>query len=143
MTCIFCHIVNGLSPASIVCQDEHVMAFMAIRPTTPGECLVIPKAHVDHFTDLDDETAQLIMVVAQRLGRRLRRVFNPLRVGMLVHGFGVPHAHLILVPQQGPHHLTSDRFASIQDGRIVFSERGIPLAERATLDEHARLLAHD
>ncbi len=143
MSCVFCQIVAGKSPASIVYQDQHVLAFMAIRPTTPGECLVIPKAHVDHFTDLDDETAQRIMVVAQRIGRRLMTIFKPLRVGMLVHGFGVPHAHLILVPQQGPHHLTSDRFASIQNGQIVFSERGIPLAERSTLDEHARQLAHE
>ena len=119
------------------------MAFMAIRPTSPGECLVIPKAHVDHFTDLDDETAQRIMVVGQRIGRRLMAAFKPLRVGMLVHGFGVPHAHFILVPQQGPHHLTSDRFSSVQNGQIVFSERDIPLAERSTLDEHARLLAHE
>jgi histidine triad (HIT) family protein len=143
MSCIFCQIVAGTSPASIIYQDERVMAFMAIRPTTPGECLVIPKAHVDHFTDLDDDTAQRIMVVGQRIGRRLMSVFKPARVGMLVHGFGVPHAHFILVPQQGPHHLTSDRFASIQKGQIVFSERGIPLAERATLDEHARLLAQE
>jgi histidine triad (HIT) family protein len=143
MSCIFCQIVAGTSPASIIYQDERVMAFMAIRPTTPGECLVIPKAHVDHFTDLDDETAQRIMVVGQRIGRRLMNVFKPLRVGILVHGFGVPHAHFILVPQQGPYHLTSDRFASIQNGQIVFSERDIPLAERATLDEHARLLARE
>ena len=62
------------------------MAFMSIRPTTPGECLVIPKAHVDHFTDLDDMTAQRIMVVAQHIGRRLRSVFNPLRVGKVDFG---------------------------------------------------------
>ena len=134
----FAKILRGEFPCYKVYEDEHVLAFMAIRPTTPGESLVIPKAHVDHFTDLDDETAQRIMVVAQRIGRRLMTVFMPLRVGMLVHGFGVPHAHLILVPQQAPHHLTSDRFASIQNGQIVFSERGIPLAERSTLDEHAR-----
>ena len=143
MSCIFCQIVAGTSPASIVYQDERVMAFMAIRPTTPGECLVIPTTHVDHFTDLDDDTAQRIMVVGQRIGRRLMQVFKPLRVGMLVHGFGVPHAHFILVPQQGPHHLTSDRFASIENGQVVFSEHGIPPAERATLDEHARLLARE
>jgi histidine triad (HIT) family protein len=139
--CIFCQIVAGHSPASIIHQDEHVMAFMGIRPTSPGECLVIPKAHIDHFTDLDDGTAQRIMVVAQRIGRRIMTVFKPLRVGMLVHGFGVPHAHLILVPQLGPHHLTSDRFATVDDGEIIFSERNIPLADRSTLDEHARLLA--
>jgi histidine triad (HIT) family protein len=138
---IFCDIVAGKAPSSVIYQDDVVMAFMTIRPTAPGECLVIPKAHVDHFTDVDDDTAQLIVRVAQRIGRRMRTVFKPLRVGMLVHGFGVSHAHMILVPQQGPHHLTSDRFASLKDGRIVFSDKHIPLAERSVLDTHARLLA--
>ena len=141
MTCIFCQIVAGTAPASIIYRDAYDMAFMSIRPTAPGECLVIPTTHVDHFIDLDDDTAQRIMAIGQRIGRRLMTAFKPLRVGMLVHGFGVPHAHFILVPQQGPHHLTSDRFARIKNGRIVFAEDGIPLAERATLDEHARLLA--
>ena len=141
MTCVFCEIVAGSSPASVIFQDDGVMAFMALRPTAPGECLVIPKEHVDHFTDLADDMAQRIMLVALRIGRRLRTEFKPLRVGMVVHGFGVPHAHLILVPQHGPHHLTSDRFPSIREGRIVFSESSIPVAQRTLLDEHARRLA--
>lgn len=141
MSCVFCQIVAGESPASIIYQDESVLAFMTIRPTAPGECLVIPKLHVDHFTDLDDDTASQIIRTAQRIGRRIRAVFKPLRVGMLVHGFGVSHAHLILVPQQGPHHLTSDRFATVREGTVVFSESHIPLADRSELDRHARLLA--
>jgi histidine triad (HIT) family protein len=141
MSCVFCEIVAGKSPASIIYQDERVMAFMTIRPTAPGECLVIPKAHVDHFTDVDDETAQHIMVVAQRIGRRLRIAFKPLRVGMVVHGFGVPHAHLLLVPQQGIHHITSDRHVRVQNGELVFSQDFVPHPDRATLDEHARILA--
>jgi Virulence protein RhuM family/HIT domain len=40
-----------------------------------GECLVIPKAHIDHFTDIADDLAQRIMVVAQRIGRRMRSAF--------------------------------------------------------------------
>ena len=143
MSCIFCEIVAGRSPASIVYQDDVVMAFMTTRPTAPGECLVIPKAHVDHFTDVDDETAQRIIVVAQRIGRRLRTAFKPLRVGMVVHGFGVPHAHLLLVPQQGIHHITSDRYVRVQNGQLVFSQSFIPIPERSTLDEHARILAVD
>ncbi len=141
MTCVFCEIVAGNAPASVIYQDAWLMAFMTLRPTAPGECLIIPKAHVDHFTDLDDDMSRRIMSVAQRIGRRLRHEFKPLRVGMVVHGFGVPHAHFILVPQHGPYHITSDRFASIRDGRIVFSESGIPVAERAVLDEHARRLS--
>lgn len=141
MSCIFCEIVAGRSPASVVYEDGELLAFMTLQPTAPGECLVIPKTHVDHFTDVDDDLAQRIMVVAQHIGRRMRDAFNPQRVGFLVHGYGVAHAHLIVVPQQGPYHLTSDRFARIEGDRIVFDLTRVPVAPRSILDEHARLLA--
>ena len=138
--CVFCEIVAGRAPASVVHDDDAVLAFMTIQPTAPGECLVIPKRHVDHFTDVPDDVAQRIVIVAQRIGRRMRTAFPLERVGFLVHGYGVPHAHLILVPQQGPHHLTSDRFARVIGGRVVFDLGRVPVADRATLDEHARVL---
>jgi len=157
--CVFCDIVAGRAPASIICEDSDVAAFMTLRPTAPGECLVIPKVHVDHFTDLEDQLAARIMVVAQRLGRRVREVFKPERVGFVVHGFGVPHAHLIVgfvvhgfgiphahlivVPQHGPHDITSGRFARVEDGKLVFSCRDMPIPDRTVLDEHARLLRAD
>ena len=122
-------------------EDDIVAAFMTLQPTAPGECLIIPKTHVDHFTDLSDEVAQRIMLVAQRLGRRMRECFTLERVGYLVHGYGVAHAHFIIVPQQGPHHLTSDRLARIVDGEIVFDMSRLPIAERSALDENALKLA--
>lgn len=143
MSCIFCEIIDGRAPASVIYRDGHVMAFMAIRPIAPGECLVIPVAHVDHFTDVDDTTSQQIMVVAQRIGRRMRRHFGPERVGMIVHGYGVAHAHLIVVPQHGPDDITSGRFARIDGGRITFSESVVPLADRRELDRQAAILAED
>ncbi|HEX8242164.1 MAG TPA: HIT family protein, partial [Longimicrobium sp.] len=120
-----------------------VIAFMDTRPVRPGTCLVIPRAHVDHFTDLDEPTLTHLMRVARRIGRRMREVFQPLRVGMVVHGFGVPHAHLILVPQHHTDDITSARYASVHDGRVVFGLREISLEERSMLDEQARLLAGD
>ena len=141
MACIFCEIVARRAPASVVFEDERVIAFMTLQPTAPGECVVIPKEHIDHFTDVPDDVAAHIMSAAQRIGRRMRAVFPLQRVGYLVHGYGVAHAHFIIVPQQGPHHLTSDRFAHIDDGKVVFDMRSVPVAERATLDEHARLLS--
>ena len=141
LPCVFCEIVAGRSPVSLIYEDDVVSAFMTIQPTAPGECVVIPKAHVDHFTDVPDDVAQRIMIVAQRIGRRMRAAFAPQRIGYLVHGYGVAHAHLIIVPQHGPHHLTSDRFARIVDGRVVFDLAAVPFADRARLDEHARLLA--
>jgi histidine triad (HIT) family protein len=141
MNCPFCKIVAGDAPASMVHADADVLAFMTIHPTAAGECLVIPKAHIDHFTDVRDELAAHIMIVAQHIGRRMREVFRPDRVGFVVHGFGVPHAHLIVVPQHGPHHITSERFAHVEDGRVSFNMSAIPAVERDVLDKQAQLLA--
>ena len=141
MSCVFCKIVAKESPASFVYEDDVVAAFMTLQPTAPGECLVIPKAHVDHFTDLPDDVAQRIMLAAQHIGRRMKESFPLERVGYLVHGYGVAHAHLIIVPQQGPDHLTSDRFARLVDGKIVFEISMIPTAERKILDVNARKLS--
>jgi histidine triad (HIT) family protein len=93
MVCPFCEIVAGQGAASVVYQDDALMAFMTLRPFAPGECTVIPREHIDHFTDVSDELAQRIIFVAQQIGRRMRIVFSPQRVGMVVHGYGVPHAH--------------------------------------------------
>jgi histidine triad (HIT) family protein len=141
MACPFCEIVAGRAPVSLIHADETILAFMTLRPFAPGECTVIPRAHIDHFTDLDDDTAKQIIVAAQRIGRRMRAVFAPERVGMVVHGYGVPHAHLVLVPQHGPYDITSARYAQLEDGKISFSLKNIPVADRTTLDQHARLLA--
>lgn len=141
MTCPFCAIVAGHAPASVVYQDDTILAFMTLRPFAAGECTVIPREHIDHFTDVPDAVAQRIMLLAQHIGRRLRTVFAPQRVGMVVHGYGVPHAHLILVPQNGPYDITSAHYAYIDDGRVAFGMKNVPFVPRATLDEHARLLS--
>ena len=43
----FCKIVAGEAPASVIYQDDQVMAFMTLHPTPPGEFLIIPKGHID------------------------------------------------------------------------------------------------
>ncbi|MFF2028446.1 HIT family protein, partial [Streptomyces sp. NPDC058171] len=53
MNCIFCEIVSGRSDASVVYEDENVMAFMDIRPWTSGHLLVVPKRHASGLADLD------------------------------------------------------------------------------------------
>lgn len=141
MTCIFCQIVDHTAPASVIHEDPDILVFMALHPTAPGECLIIPRRHVDHFTDVDERVGQRIMQLALVVGRRLRVAFSPERVGMVVHGYGVAHAHLILVPQHGPHHITSDRFATVQDGQVAFDLSRVPVADRATLEQHARVLS--
>ena len=141
--CVFCRIVAGDSPASIVWQDEEVMALMNLRAVNQGECMVIPKVHIDHFTDIPDPLAAKILLVAQRIGRRILQVYKPQRIGYVVHGYGVPHAHFLIVPQNDPNDITSRKFMRVVAGEIEFTEQLLPLIPREELDRMAEELAID
>lgn len=139
-TCVFCEIVSGRSPASVVHEDDLSLCLMTLRPTRPGECMVIPKDHIDHFIDIPEELLAHLTKVTRSVGRALQSEFAPLRVGMVVHGFGVPHAHFILVPQHDVYDITSGRFAVIEGGEVEFRHRLIPEVPREQLDQHASRL---
>jgi histidine triad (HIT) family protein len=68
--CIFCKIVAGEIPATIVREDERTVAFMDIFPGTRGHCLVIPRAHTRDLTEIAPEDLAACAVAAQDLGRR-------------------------------------------------------------------------
>lgn len=138
--CVFCAIVQGEEPSSKVYEDEQVLAFLTHRPTRPGELLVIPKDHIDHFTDLEESVAGRMVVCAHRLGNVLRVELKPLRVGFVVSGFGVPHAHLIVLPLHEEQDITSARFARVDGGEIRYSVSDLPEWSRADLDQLAERL---
>lgn len=127
-TCIFCKIAKREIPSHIVHDDADTFAFMDIRPIQPGHLLVIPKIHIDHFSDLPDDAATKVLLVAQRLAKKVRSELKPPRVGLLVGGFAVPHAHLHVVPMQDGHDLTSQNYAKVADGRVTYDITNIPPA---------------
>jgi histidine triad (HIT) family protein len=69
--CKFCRIISGEVPVSIIWQDDDAMALMNIRAVNKGECMVIPKEHINHFTDIPDELAAKMLSVAQKIGRKI------------------------------------------------------------------------
>ena len=140
-TCVFCEIVAGRAPCSRVYEDESCLGFMGIRPINPGELMIIPKQHVDHFCDIPDALAAHIMTLAQRFSRAICHRLQPLRVGLVVHGFGVAHAHLIVVPQHGPTDITSGRFAYLHEGKIEYGVQHVREVPRNELDEMAAVLS--
>jgi histidine triad (HIT) family protein len=68
--CIFCKIVAGELPATIVRSDERTVAFMDINPGTRGHCLVIPRAHAADLTEISADDLEACAVAAQDLARR-------------------------------------------------------------------------
>jgi histidine triad (HIT) family protein len=136
-SCPFCDIVHGTGSVSLVYEDDLTMAFIPLQPIYPGACIVIPKVHIDHFTDLPDKLAARVMVVSQRIGRKIMEVYQPLKVGMVVHGFGVRHAHMNLIPQHDPLDITYKHLAHVENGKVKFSEKYLPELSREELDELA------
>ena len=71
--CVFCKIVKGIVPESVVYDDEKVLAFMDIQPVNPGHVLVIPKAHASGLSNLDEETGAHIFKVGMRVADAVKR----------------------------------------------------------------------
>ncbi len=69
---MFCEIVAGRSPASVVYEDDLCLAIMTIGPVNPGHLLVLPRAHAPHLADLDDATGMHLFAVAMRMAAALR-----------------------------------------------------------------------
>lgn len=70
---VFCEIVAGESPASVVYADDLALAIMTIGPVNPGHILVLPKRHAAYLADLDEETGGHLFRVTMRLAEAIRR----------------------------------------------------------------------
>ncbi|HEY3143078.1 MAG TPA: HIT family protein [Acidimicrobiales bacterium] len=98
MATLFTRIIDGEIPGRFVWRDDQAVAFLTIAPITPGHTLVVPRAEVDHWLDLDRELASYLMQVSQAVGQAQMAVFKPERVGLIVAGLEVPHCHIHVLP---------------------------------------------
>ncbi|KKQ66829.1 MAG: Histidine triad (HIT) protein [Candidatus Daviesbacteria bacterium GW2011_GWA2_38_24] len=99
-SCIFCKIVKGEILSYEVYEDENALAFLTIAPINPGHTLVIPKKHQKYLFDLEDKELAVLMIAAKKVSHTLRDVFKPRtnKIGVMVAGLEVPHAHIHLIP---------------------------------------------
>ena len=105
MPSIFTRIIQGDIPGRILWSDEVCIAMLDIRPLHEGHVLVIPRAEIDRWTDLDTETAEHLMRVSHAVGKAQRNVIECVRVGLMIAGFEVPHTHVHVVPLDSMHDL--------------------------------------
>ena len=102
--CIFCKIVAGELPASIVDEDARTIAFMDIAPATRGHALVIPRAHAEDLLSVEAEDLEASTIAAQRLARRAMTQLGADGVN-LINSCGraawqtVFHFHIHVVPR--------------------------------------------
>lgn len=100
MASIFTKIVQGDIPAYKVAEDDNYLAFLDISPVAKGHTLVIPKKEVDYLFDLDDQLYSGLQLFAKKVATGLKKAVPCKKVGVLVLGLEVPHAHIHLIPMQ-------------------------------------------
>ena len=111
--CIFCQIIAGQAPSSLVREDELTMAFMDTRQFHAGHVLVVPKAHLGDVRELDAGTGAALMAALADVTRAVSAAFPS--AGMSIwHSIGdaggqeVPHLHFHVHPR-----VASDRLLEI------------------------------
>jgi histidine triad (HIT) family protein len=101
--CVFCRIVRGELPATVVFQNDEMMAFRDINPSAPTHILIVPRQHFDSAALINDQTAPLVgrmMQVAAQIARDEKVERSGYRLvtntgpdsGQVVHHF---HLHLL------------------------------------------------
>jgi histidine triad (HIT) family protein len=102
--CIFCKIVAGELPATIVDEDERTISFMDINPATRGHALVIPREHTPDLLSIDPRELGAVVGTAQRLAARAKQSLGADGVN-LINSCGaaawqtVFHFHIHMVPR--------------------------------------------
>ena len=105
MPTVFSRIIAGELPARFVWKDESCFVFLSTRPLRPGHALVVPRAEIDHWLDLDAELLDHLFETAQAVGKAQMAAFEPARIGVMLAGLEVPHCHIHVVPIRGVHDL--------------------------------------
>ncbi|MFQ5335793.1 MAG: HIT family protein, partial [Flavobacteriales bacterium] len=74
------------------------LAILDIFPLVKGHTLVIPKQQTDYIFDLDDELLSGLHLFSKKIALAIEKVVSCERIGVVVAGLEVPHAHIHLIP---------------------------------------------
>ena len=107
--CLFCKIIDGEIPATIVYQDDRIVAFNDVNPQGPTHILLVPRAHIGTLNDLSPKDDALVGELIRRAAAiakergiaagGYRTVFNTNRDA----GQTVFHIHLHLIGGRSMH----------------------------------------
>jgi histidine triad (HIT) family protein len=104
--CVFCRILAGEVPSSQVLDNDLIVAFLDIRPANPGHTLVLPRRHVESFTELSPMEVEQLALCGQRIAVALKQGFDGCEAVTFsladgaAAGQDVPHTHLHVVPRR-------------------------------------------
>ena len=134
--CVFCEIVHGAEPASVVWEDDLTMAFLDRRQFHPGHTLIIPRQHLCDVRELDHTTGAALMASVARITRAVAAAF-PNHGLSLWHSIGeaadqeVPHLHIHVHPR-----MLDDRLLRVYPSDPAVPDKPVRDKYAATLRSH-------
>ena len=103
MDCLFCRIVSGEVPATLVYEDKNALAFLDHRPLFPGHALLVPRDHVETLVDLPHQLVGPFFEAAQSLARAVELAVKAEGTFVAMNNRvsqSVPHLHVHVVPRR-------------------------------------------
>ena len=101
--CLFCRIVSGELPATVVYEDEDSFAFLDHRPLFPGHTLLVPREHVETLGELPVSLVEPYFKAAQLLARAVESGLEAEGTFVAMNNRvsqSVPHLHVHVVPRR-------------------------------------------
>jgi len=135
-SCSFCKIVSREDPASIIYEDDLVLAFMDLHPANVGHTLVVPKEHWETIYDIPEKVLSSLFVVVKRISVAVKKVVGAEGVSILqfngrASGQSVMHFHVHVIPR-----FRGDTISKLIGAML--GPTGFEKAARENLDEIAK-----
>ncbi|PIR97562.1 MAG: diadenosine tetraphosphate hydrolase [Candidatus Doudnabacteria bacterium CG10_big_fil_rev_8_21_14_0_10_41_10] len=124
--CPFCELVAGrLKTPGIFWEDSKFMAFLSIDPNTEGFSIVIPKNHFgSDVLKMPDDKLQQFILSSKKVAKILEDYFKDVgRVGLIMEGMGIDHAHIKLSPMHGTENLRKGEWKQNLSGKEFWFEK--------------------
>ncbi len=124
--CVFCEIVaRRVQTPGIFWEDAEHMAWLAIDPNTPGFTCVVPKSHYgSDVLKMPNEALVRFLLAAKNVAQILENFFDDVgRIGIIMEGTGIDHAHIKLVPMHGTEYLKQGLWEQILSGKQFWFEK--------------------
>ena len=102
-SCLFCRIVSGELPATVVYEDDNAVAFLDHRPLFPGHTLLVPRQHVETLGDLPAKLVAPYFEAAQLLSLAVESAMDAEGTFVAMNNRvsqSVPHLHVHVVPRR-------------------------------------------
>ncbi|MDT8429345.1 MAG: HIT family protein [Pseudomonadales bacterium] len=115
MSSLFTRILSAQAPGHVLWQDALCFCLLASKPLREGHVLVIPKVEIDFWDEMEPPLNAHIFHVSASISRILRGLFPCRKVGMMIGGLEVRHAHIHLIPIESVSELDFSRAAARSD----------------------------